>query len=79
MNTQGYIYYTKYYGRGGGGKKIRVRGKKSKGERKREGNYITNGEKGLKNASFWVMNFAPPAANLFVGEKMNLKRGGGGE
>ena len=22
--------------------------------------------------------FAPPAANLFVGEKMNLKRGGGG-
>ena len=31
-----------------------------------EENYIKNGGKGLKNA-----------ANLFVGEKMNLKRGGG--
>ena len=29
------------------------------------------GEKGLKNASFWAINanYAPPAANLFVGEK----------
>ena len=48
-------------------------------EIKREENYMKKGEKGLKNASFWVINsknfrggvfgFAPPAANLFVGEK----------
>ena len=46
-----------------------------KGERKREENLIKNGEEGLKNASFWVINsrFASPAANLFVGGK---KRGG---
>ena len=48
------------------------------GERKTEENYIKNGEKGLKNASFWVC-FAPPAANLFAAKKkMNLKRGVGG-
>ena len=43
-----------------------------KGERKKEENYIKKREKGLKNASFWAINskyFAPPAANLFVGEK----------
>ena len=42
-----------------------------KGKEKKEENYIKKGGKGLKNASFW-------AINLFVGEKMNLKRGGGG-
>ena len=35
--------------------------KNEKGERKKEEKYI--------NASFWAINFAPPAANLFVGEK----------
>ena len=46
---------------------------------KKEENYIKKGRKGLKNTSFWAIKsnkfrFAPPAANLFVGEKMNLKR-----
>ena len=44
-----------------------------KGKEKKEENYIKKGEKGLKNASFWAINskkiFAPPTANLFVGEK----------
>ena len=48
-------------GRGG----IRFRGKNEKDERKTEKITLKNGE----NASFWVINFAPPAANLFVGEK----------
>ena len=50
--------------RGGGlemvsrGKKIklRVREKNEKGERKKKENYIKKGGRGLKNASFWVMN-----------------------
>ena len=33
-----------------------IRGKNGKGERKTDENYIKNGEKGLKNASFWVIN-----------------------
>ena len=33
-----------------------------------------NWEKGLKNASFWAKNFAPPAANLFVGEKIESQK-----
>ena len=33
----------------------------------------SNEEKALKMEK----KFAPPAANLFVGKKMNLKRGGG--
>ena len=37
------------------GKKIYI--KSSKRKRKREKNYIKNGEKGLKNASFWVIKF----------------------
>ena len=32
-------------------------GKNEKGERKKEENYIKKGEKGLKNASFWDINF----------------------
>ena len=43
--------------RGGGmiswGKKIGVREKNEKGERKKEENYIKKWGKGLKNASFW--------------------------
>ena len=54
----------------------RVREKNQKGQRKKEENYIKKGAKGLKNASFWAINFPPPAANLFVGKKMNPKRGG---
>ena len=45
------------------GKKIEVREKNEKGERKKEGNYIKKGEKGLKNAPFWAINskkFAGP-------------------
>ena len=34
------------------GKKLGVRGKNEKGERKKEENYKKKGEKGLKNASF---------------------------
>ena len=44
------IYYAKYYGKGGGWEKD------EKGERKKEENYIKNGGKGLKNASFWAIN-----------------------
>ena len=40
-----------------------------------EENCIKKGVTGLKNASFWAIN--PHAANLFVGKKMNLKKGGG--
>ena len=36
---------------------------------RKEGKLHKNGEKGLKNASIWVIVFAPPVANLFVGEK----------
>ena len=43
-------------------------------ERKKEENYIKKGGKGLKNASFWAVN---SKKFLFVGEKMNLKKGGG--
>ena len=55
------IYYATYYGGGGYGgggcplgknKRLRVRGKNEKGERKTEENYIKYGEKSLKNASF---------------------------
>ena len=42
-------------------------------------NYIKNGGKGLKNASFLVINSAPPAANLFVGGKKTNSKEGGGE
>ena len=35
-------------------KKIGVRGKNEKGERKKEENYIKKGKKALKNASFWA-------------------------
>ena len=66
-----------------------------KGEIKTEENYTKNGEKGLKKATFGVINsknlrvgifrtpctpsaVASPAANLFVGEKKNFKRRGGG-
>ena len=55
---------------------MQIKGKKIKGERKTE----KNGGKGLKNASFWVINsknFAPPSVTLFAGAKMNLKGGGG--
>ena len=45
---------------GGGGscwrkkKKLKIRGKKDEGERKREENYIKNRGKGLKNASHLI-------------------------
>ena len=44
-----------------------------RGKEKLKENYVKNGEKGLKNASFWVINstnFDSPA----VGRKNNLKR-----
>ena len=57
------IYYAKYYGGGGGEngrwekkKKRRIMGKNENGETKREENYIKNGGKGFKNASFRVVN-----------------------
>ena len=55
--------------KGVGGINIRIKRKKNeKGERKKQENYIKKGGS-LKNASFWAINFAPPAANLFVGGK----------
>ena len=69
---------------GGGGcplgknKRLRVRGKNEKGERKTEENYINNGEKGLKNSSFWVINSkkSRPARRKLISreKKMNLKK-----
>ena len=56
------MYYAKYYGKGGGngqpGEKMKlgVRENNEKRERKKEENYIKKGGKGLKNASFWVIN-----------------------
>ena len=55
--------------------------KREKKKEKKEENYIKKGRKGLKNASFWAINsqiFVSPASNLFDGEKMNLKKRGGG-
>ena len=71
------------------GKKLGVRGKNEKGERKKRKITLKKGVKGLKNAYFWAINskkkFAgglpstlhpPPAvANLSVSN--NLKRGWG--
>ena len=37
--------------------KLGVREKNKKGERKKEENYIKKGERGLKNASPWVIIF----------------------
>ena len=56
-------------------KKCIFRGKNEKWKEKQR--KITNREKGLKNAFFEVTNsknFPPLANNLFVGEKMNLKK-----
>ena len=56
------MQYTKVGGGGDGrwGKEMKnegLGGKNEKGERKREEKYLKNGEKGIKNASFWVINF----------------------
>ena len=52
--------------------------KNEKGERKKEENYIKNGGKGLKNASFWAIISKKNRRGVFSwGKKMNLKRGGG--
>ena len=52
-------------------KKLRFRrGKNDKLERKKGENYKKNGAKGLKIASFWVLNFRTP------GNKMTLRGGG---
>ena len=56
-------------------------GKNEKGERKIGGKLHKKREEGLKNVSFRVINskkITPPAATLFVGGEINLKRGGGG-
>ena len=52
-----------------------------KGKEKRRKITFKKGEKGLQNASFWAINskyFAPPAANLFVGGKIESQKKGGG-
>ena len=65
-------------------------GKNEKGERKKEENYIKKGEKGLKNASFWDINFlkiftgglpTTPLALTYLSEKKNesQKRGKGND
>ena len=46
-----------------------IRGKNGKGERKTDENYIKNGEKGLKNASFWVINSTRTPQTYSSGEK----------
>jgi len=45
-----------------------------KGKEQKEENYIKKGEKGLKNASFWDAK-----KNLFVREKMESQKRGGGK
>ena len=65
------------------GKKIK------KGKEKRRKIRFKKGKKGLKNASFWAINSRgggssdplapPPAATLFVGEKIETQKRGGGE
>ena len=52
--------------------------KNKKGERKREENYMKKGEKGLKNASFWVINSKNFRKLVHRGKKMISKGGGGG-
>ena len=41
-------------------------GKKMKRGRKKKENHTIKGEKGLKNASFWAINFAPPTATTYL-------------
>ena len=55
-------------GGGGGG----WWGKKGK---KKGGKLHKRGKKALKMHLFFVINSAPPVANLFVGGKMHLRRG----
>ena len=66
--------------RGGGmvswGEKNKSLGKNEKGERKKEENYIKKGEKGFKNASFWLR--LARRKLICRGKKLNLKRGEGG-
>ena len=85
------IYHAKYYGKGGG---LSAGEKNEKGERKKEENYIKKGEKGLKSASFWVINSKKfprgfsdppcrragvvPAAYLLAGGKFESQKRGGG-
>ena len=55
---------------------MKILGKNEQGEIKRK--LHKNGEKGLKNASFWVINSKnsrPGTENLFVG-KNSIERGG---
>ena len=68
--------------------KIRVMEKNVNGKRKKGGKLHKTGEKGLKDASFWVIysknfriraGFSPARRKLIRREKkMNLKRGAGG-
>ena len=74
------IYYAKYYGKGGGewsagGKKLGVRGKNAKVERKKEENYIKKGEKGFKTQK---ISPRPPQTYL-SGKKFSSQKRGGGE
>ena len=59
-----------------GGKKLGVREKNEKGERRKEEYYTKKGGKTLKNAV--GRDFALPAANLFVGKKIESQKRGGG-
>ena len=61
-----YIIQNTMVGGGGNIKIEELGGGNIKWERKTGENYIKNGENGLKNAPFWVIN-----------SKINLKRGGG--
>ena len=59
-------------GGGGGRRKWLLETNKLKGGKKNRGKYIKkNGEKGLKNASFWLINLKNSREKIF------LSRGGG--
>ena len=61
-------------------KNLDLGGKNEKGERKTEENYIKTTGKGLKNASFWVINsktFRPARRNLSGLAGGKISNGGG--
>ena len=71
------LHYARYYGVEGGGGwggfGNGCLGQNEKGKRKKGGNCIKNGVKGLKIASFWVVNSKKNCPlNLYAGGKTNL-------
>ena len=83
IEIQGYILCKiPWWGGGWVNGRVKSQGKNEKEERKTEENYIKNGGKDLKNASFWAINSknfrGKPPQTCSSGKKMNHKRRGGG-